>query len=84
MRGILFAAGAVLALDIAISFGMAFAGSRGGHNLLYWTLPPVAVALAAFPAWRDKALAAAGLWPLFIPGAIASELLAHLFGYCLQ
>lgn len=84
MRRILFAAGAVLALDIAISFGMAFAGSSGVHNLLYWTLPPVAVALAAFPAWRGKVLAAAGLWPLFIPAAIASELLAHLFGYCLQ
>jgi len=84
MRRILFAAGAVLALDIAISFGTAFAGSQSIHNLLYWTLPPVAVALVAFTAWRDKALAAAGLWPLFIPGAVASELSAHLFGYCLQ
>ena len=84
MRRVLIAAIAVLVLDIAITFGAALAGSRGVHNLLYWTFPPVAVALVAFPTWRGRLLAVAGLWPLFVPGAILSELLAHLFGHCLQ
>lgn len=84
MRRLVFAVVAVLVLDMAIAFGLAFAGSHGPHNLLYWTLPPVAVAFATFAAWRGRLLGAAGLWPLFIPAAAASELLAHLFGNCLQ
>lgn len=84
MPRLLIAVLAVVVLDIAISFLIGFYSGPGLHNLLYWSIPSVAVAFAAFPNWRVGMLASAGLWPLFWPASVAAELIAHAFGTCLQ
>lgn len=84
MPRLLIAILAVVVLDIAVSFLIGFYSSPGLHNLLYWSIPPVAVALAAFPSWRAGMLASAGLWPLFWPASVVAEMIAHAAGTCLQ
>ena len=75
---------AVVALEVGVSFLIGFYSARGVHNLLYWGVPPFAVAFAAFSGWRDKLLGTAGLWPLFWPASFGAELIAHAAGTCLQ
>lgn len=79
----LTAAGAVIVLEVGVSIAIGLYGGIGPQNMVYWSIPPVLVASAAFAGWKAKMLGAVGLLPLLIPGAWCAEALAHLFGYCL-
>ncbi|WP_423603970.1 hypothetical protein [Sphingomonas sp. MS122] len=84
MPRVLIAILAVIVLKIGITFLIGFYGKPGIQNLLYLSVAPFAVAFTAFSGWRGKLLGGAGLWPLFLPSAIAAELIAHVAGTCLQ
>ncbi len=83
MRRALIAVAAMLVLEVAASFAIAFLSRPDPLNLLWLSLPPVAVALAAFPGWRGKLAGAFGLWLLVWPGTVLAEMTAHVFGMCL-
>lgn len=84
MPRLLIAVLAVVVLDIGVAFLIGLYGGRGGHNLLYLSIPAFAVAFAMFSDWRGKLLGAAGLWPLFWPASVGAEMIAHAAGTCLQ
>ncbi len=57
---------------------------RGPHIPLLWALPPFVAALVFYRAPLDRMLATVGLWLVVLPAAMATDVIAHLFGYCLQ
>lgn len=80
---VLIAVIAVVAIEIGLTFLIAFFRTPGIHNTLYWSVPPIAVAFVAFRSLRGKLLGTAGLWLLIFPSFFGAEMIAHAVGTCL-
>ncbi|MCX8477931.1 MAG: hypothetical protein MT490_19250 [Sphingomonas sp.] len=77
------AVGVFLAIEISINFALAFHGTRGPQNALFWLVPVLPIAWLFFHSIGVRLGMAIALALLVFPAAIVSELLAHLFGACL-
>jgi len=71
-------------LQIGVSLLIAFYSRPSPVNALYWSIVPALAAALAFDGVRARLIGFVLLWPIFMPATIATELLAHLAGTCLQ